>query len=78
MELVSKEKTFDEAILYNSTYDKSCTTHYNRKKFFQGLDKTNDLSEYILRMQEPSYYIKIKRTAIRYLKAILRRTKILK
>lgn len=78
LDIVSKEKTFDEAILYNSAYDKSCTTHYNRKKFFQGLDKTNDLSEYILRMQEPSYYIKIKRTAIRYLKAILRRTKILK
>lgn len=78
LDIISKEKEFDEAVLYNSAYNKSCTPHNNRKKFFQGLDKTNDLSEYILRMSEPSCYIKIKRTAKRYIKAVLNKAKIIK
>lgn len=78
LDIISKEKEFEEAVLHNSAYYKSCTPHYNRKKFFQGLDKTNDLSKYILRMSEPSYYIKIKRTAKRYIKAVLNKAKIFK
>lgn len=78
LDIISKAHNLDESVRYNSAYYKSCTPHFNREKFFQRLDKTNDLSEYILRMQEPSYYIKIKRTIKRYIKAILRRTKIIR
>lgn len=73
--LTSKEKTFEEGIKHNSAYYRSCKPHPNRKKFFKGLDKTENLSAYILRMQKPTLATRIKNKIKRYTKAIIRRLK---
>ena len=69
----SKEKSLDEVITNNSAYYRSCKPHPNRKKFFKGLDKTENLSAYILRMQKPTLATRIKNKIKRYTKAIIRR-----
>lgn len=73
--LTSKEKTFEEGIKHNSAYYRSCKPHPNRKRFFKGLDKTENLSAYILRMQKPTLATRIKNKIKRYTKAIIRRLK---
>ena len=71
----SKEKSLDEVITNNSAYYRSCKPHPNRKRFFKGLDKTENLSAYILRMQKPTLATRIKNKIKRYTKAIIRRLK---
>lgn len=71
--LTSKEKTFEEGIKHNSAYYRSCKPHPSRTRFFKGLDKTDNLSAYILRMQKPTLATRIKNTIKRYTKAIIRR-----
>lgn len=73
--LTSKEKAFEEGIKHNSAYYRSCKPHPNRKRFFKGLDKTENLSAYILRMQKPTLATRIKNKIKRYTKAIIRRLK---
>lgn len=73
--LTSKEKNFEEGIKHNSAYYRSCKPHPNRKRFFKGLDKTENLSAYILRMQKPTLATRIKNKIKRYTKAIIRRLK---
>ena len=69
---VSKEKQFDEATCCNPAYYRSCTPHPNRKKFFNGLEKTKNLSAYIFRMQQPSFARRAKNKIKRIIKAALR------
>lgn len=78
LDIVSKEKNLNEAVKYNSAYYKSSTPHPNRERFFNGLDTINDLSQYIHKMLEPSFYVKIKRVVKRYTRAILCKIKIIK
>ena len=73
--LTSKEKTFEEGIKHNSAYYRSYKPHPSRTRFFKGLDKTDNLSAYILRMQKPTLATRIKNTIKRYTKAIIRRLK---
>ncbi len=73
-----KEKTFDEVITYNSAYYKSSKPHQNRKKFFDRIDKTNDISAYIYKMQKLSICTRIQNRIKIYAKALLRRTGIKK
>lgn len=73
--LTSKEKTFEEGIKHNSAYYRSCKPHPSRTRFFKGLDKTENLSAYILRMQKPTFATRVKNKIKRYTKAIIRRLK---
>ena len=69
----SYAKTFDEAVAYNPSHYRHSQPHPNRKRFFKGLDKTENLSAYILKMQCPTLAARIKNKIKRYTKAILRR-----
>ncbi len=73
--LTSKEKNFEEGIKHNSAYYRSCKPHPSRTRFFKGLDKTDNLSAYILRIQKPTFATRVKNTIKRYTKAIIRRLK---
>lgn len=75
LNLIAREKTFEEGIKHNSAYYRSCKPHPNRTRFFKGLDKTENLSAYILRIQKPTLATRIKNTIKRYTKAIIRRLK---
>ena len=75
---IYKEKSFNEVIAYNSAYYQSCKPHPNRKKFFNRLDKAEDLASYILKMLQPSLRRRITNKVKRYAKAILRRIRVIK
>lgn len=71
----SKEKTIEEAIKYNSAYNKSCKPHPNRTKFFKNIDKAKDLTTYIIYMHKKPFGTRVKNSLKKYAKAILRRIK---
>ena len=75
LSLIAKEKTFEEGIKYNSAYYQSSRPHPNRGRFFKNLDKAEELSAYILRMQKPTFATRVKNKIKRYTKAIIRRLK---
>lgn len=70
-----KEKSIEEAILYNSSYCKSCNPHVNRKRFFDGLDKATSISLHIQKMQRLPLSIRIKYKIRFILKSILHKNK---
>ena len=78
LNLITKEKTFEEGIKYNSAYYQSSHPHPNRAKFFKNLYKITNLQDYILRMQKPTFTTRVKNRIKRYTKAILRRIRIIK
>ena len=78
LNLVSKEKTFEEGVKHNSAYYRSSLPHPNREKFFKNLDKADSIQNYIYRMQVPPLSTRTKNRIKRYGKAFLRRIGIIK
>lgn len=78
LNVFSKEKRFEEGIMCNSAYYKSCLPHPKRKIFFDGLDKAKDISSHIDKTLQTSLCTRVKNFIKRCVKAILRRTGILK
>ena len=78
LNLISKEKKFEEGIKYNSAYYRSSSPHPNRTKFFKNLDKADCISSHIYKMLVPSLFTRIKNKVKRYIKAILRKTGLIK
>lgn len=75
LNIISKEKTFEEGVKHNSAYYKSSSPHPNRTRFFKGIDKIEGLSAYIYKMQKPTFTTRVKNRIKRYTKAIIRRIK---
>ena len=77
LDLVSKEKSFEEAIRYNSAHNHCPHPHPNRTEFFIGIDKADNISSYINIMQKPTLYTRIKNRVKGYTKAIKRKFRII-
>ena len=79
LDLISKEKSFEEGIMCNSAYYKSSKPHPNRKKFFDNLDNTESIICYINKMSELSFIYKFIYKTVKFIKrytnAISRRIK---
>ena len=76
IDVIFKEKCFSDGIKYNSAYYRSSKPHPNRRKFFDGFYKSENISDYIDEMHKLSFKDAIIVLIHRYLEAILRRINI--
>ena len=70
---ISKEKTLNEGVKYNTAYNQSSRPHPNRSRFFAGINNTEDFVTYVRQMDKLSFKHVAIRTIRRYINAVLRR-----
>ena len=75
IDTIHKKRTLNEGIKYNSAYSQSSRPHPNRNKFFEGIDNTECITDYIYDMDKLSFKEATKKTIKKYACAILRRIK---
>ena len=73
-EFLYKQKTLEQAILKNKSYNTSPYLHPHRKKFFKRLDNADNISSLIMALRRVSFISRIINKIKRYAKAILRKT----